>query len=504
MIKRLLSLLVASVILLSCTSAFAELKNTDPITITMLNRVNAEVVFEGNAMLEAVAERTGITLQIDAPPISNYTDRLQVVMASGDLPDLIYTWDFDTKYEKWAEDDLVWALDDFIEAYPNLMSNITKPMWERARASSTGKIHAVPRPCGSARWGVISNQEWLETLDSTMPTNLDELYEYGKKVATMDPDGNGKDDTFLFSPYGLWADVWLISAFVPFPNVATGLVQGLPDTDGEYKVLERMSGYYPYLEYMRKLYSEKIIDPEFFANKYYDDRTKFQQNRVAMVHGGAGNIAEYTKDVSNAMEIYKFNAPMIGEDQTQPVNYQESSVWGGWMISKDVDEEKLDRILSFLDWCNSEEGFILTTAGVQGIDYESYDFATRTLIKTDEQMATSKLDLSSYMSFAWALDGQMVSPSDTPEKIAFCNEEIEAYDAIVKTIQCPTISLASYTSWPSEHPDLVSKKKEMEVKYVVGEIELEDLQSFIDEEWLPAIADVEQEYIAYMQTYDAQ
>ncbi len=29
-------------------------------------------------------------LVIDAPPIDNYVDKLQIVMASGDLPDLIY------------------------------------------------------------------------------------------------------------------------------------------------------------------------------------------------------------------------------------------------------------------------------------------------------------------------------------------------------------------------------------------------------------------------------
>lgn len=44
-------------------------------------------------MLKAVEEKTGVTLEIEAPPISNYTDRLQLTMASGELPDLIYTWD---------------------------------------------------------------------------------------------------------------------------------------------------------------------------------------------------------------------------------------------------------------------------------------------------------------------------------------------------------------------------------------------------------------------------
>ena len=107
----------------------------------------------------------------------------------------------------------------------------------------------------------------------------EEAYEYGKLVATQDPDGNGKNDTFLYSPYGLWADCWMIFPFLPFS--LQHAASYLPDRDGEYKIKEKMDGYMPYLDFMRKMYAEGIIDPEFFTNKYYDDQTEFKQGRVA-------------------------------------------------------------------------------------------------------------------------------------------------------------------------------------------------------------------------------
>ena len=117
-----------------------------------------------------MAEKTGVTLEIEAPPISNYTDRLQLVMASGDLPDIIYTWEFDQNYEKWANDGLILPLDEYIEDYPNLMANISEGQWGKARVGGAdGQIYAVPRPTGSASWGVISNDEWLEKLGVDMP-----------------------------------------------------------------------------------------------------------------------------------------------------------------------------------------------------------------------------------------------------------------------------------------------------------------------------------------------
>ena len=51
----------------SSSTASAEPDNS-PITITVLNRVNAEIVLDDNPMLAAVAEKTGVTLEIEAPP----------------------------------------------------------------------------------------------------------------------------------------------------------------------------------------------------------------------------------------------------------------------------------------------------------------------------------------------------------------------------------------------------------------------------------------------------
>ena len=68
-------------------------------------------------------------------------------------------------------------------------------------------------------------------------TTPEEAYEYGKLVATQDPDGNGKNDTFLYSPYGLWADCWMIFPFLPFS--LQHAASYLPDRDGEYKIKEK-------------------------------------------------------------------------------------------------------------------------------------------------------------------------------------------------------------------------------------------------------------------------
>ncbi len=481
--------------------AAASEMDTSPITISVLNRVNAEIVFDDNPMLKAVEEKTGVTLEIEAPPISNYTDRLQLTMASGELPDLIYTWDFDQKYEKWANDGLILPLDEYIGNYPNLMANLNESQINMARVGgSDGQLYAIPRAHTEATWGVIANQEWLDKLGVSMPTTQEEIYEYAKLVKTKDPDGNGKDDTFLFSPTGLWTDCWLVFSFLPFS--LQHAAPYLPDRDGEYKIKEKMDGYMPYLTFMRQLYEEGLMDPEWFTNKYYDDRTKFKQNRVALLHGGATTITEFAvQDVPNATEIYKFYPAIKGDNDAKPRNEAAASTWGGWMISADVDEAKLTRILSFLDWANSEEGFVTIAAGVEGIDYDSYDLEKRELIVTEEQQVNRTAHVSGYMNFANTYQGQPLSLANTPELNEYCLNAITDYKAAVDWIDIPAVKCPEIDNWASENPDIATQKEQMEVSYVVGETSKEDFEAFLNDIYFPSVADAEQAYIEIMNNY---
>ena len=503
----------------SSSTASAEPDNS-PITITVLNRVNAEIVLDDNPMLAAVAEKTGVTLEIEAPPISNYTDRLQLVMASGDLPDIIYTWEFDQNYEKWANDGLILPLDEYIEDYPNLMANISEGQWGKARVGGAdGQIYAVPRPTGSASWGVISNDEWLEKLGVDMPTTPEEAYEYGKLVATQDPDGNGKNDTFLYSPYGLWADCWMIFPFLPFS--LQHAASYLPDRDGEYKIKEKMDGYMPYLDFMRKMYAEGIIDPEFFTNKYYDDQTKFKQGRVALLHGGITNIPEFAaKDVPNAAEIYSFHPALKGENDEKPRNEAAAATWGGWMINADVDPEKLPRILSFLDWANSEEGFVTIAAGVQVIYQDMSVFPNLTVAenialtinKSENKKLVNWKQVDEVAQQAFDKIGvQMplhelledMSVADKPELNEFAMNSLTAFQAAVEQIDIPVVKCPEIDNWAAENPDIASQKEQMEVSYVVGEISKEDLEAFLNDVYFPSVADAEAAYIETMNAYKA-
>lgn len=468
---------------------------------------------EFNAVLDRIAEVTGVTIEWEIPPLSNYTERLQVTMAADEMCDISYTWGFGAStYGKWAEDGLLWELDDLIEDYPNLMANIPQNQWDSARVN--GKIYAVPRPNGTTIYGFTANVDWLEKLNGgKVPETVDELYEYAKLVASSDPDGNGQADTFLFSPPGVWADRWIVQAFMPYGSGSTAVK--LPDFDGEYKIQQKMDGYLPYLRWFRKLYTEGLIDPEFFTNNTYDDQTKFGQQRVAIVSIGAGNNAKLAgylsgdENVDPALyENYaKMYPSMKAESQEKPVNEMSAAHWGGWMINADLDLDTVKRILGFLDWANSEEGWLLMTSGVEGVNYKSYDPETQTVIQTAEQAEITD-QVNAYATIANAYQGVTLTrikegDEASAAKAEYNKAEKAAISEQVDFVEVPALTFPKLVEFNNNNVDLVEKLANMEENFVTGNVSEEDFVAFLEDEWYPAIAEAEEEYIQIMNEYAA-
>lgn len=82
--KKLLSLVLALALVLC---VFVIPASAETKTITMLQRLPASYVVEGNPVIKAWGDMLGENIEIEAPPISSYFNRRNVILASGDLPD---------------------------------------------------------------------------------------------------------------------------------------------------------------------------------------------------------------------------------------------------------------------------------------------------------------------------------------------------------------------------------------------------------------------------------
>jgi putative aldouronate transport system substrate-binding protein len=477
---------------------------TEPVTIRVFNRVNAQVVIENNPVLQEVEKEANVKLEYEAPPINNYVDKLQIVMASGDIPDLIYNWGTagngaDANMETWAANGLLAALDDKIGNYPNLMKNITPDMWKAVKSVNDGKTYIVPRTNVVNHWGYMVNQQWLDKLGLKAPTTLDEFTAVCKAFTEGDPDGNGKPDTFgvTFSnpqlgSNSIWNSSYFLAAAFDLP-----IVNGAKDTDGKYKIKEKMSGYIPYLTYLKQLNDEKIIDPEFLINKIYVDAEKINQNRVGICYNHQYGVVGNSAKAADSYQRFSYYAPLkdakgVSTDLVIP------AMWGGWMISS--SSKNIDAILAFLDWGNTAEANQLLQIGIKGEHYDSYDPATKQISRTKEQAEKVATVTSTYMTLANAIDGSgsIIEGADTPEKFAKYTSDFEAASKVFTTINLPAVRSPKILNLNAAIPDLVKEKDDQEVAYITGKITLDQFKDFLEKKWYPATADAEKEYVDAM------
>lgn len=480
----------------------------EPIEITAVLQLNPEIVLDDNPVIELIEKELNIRLKVEAPPQSSYSDRVKMLVSTGDMPDLVH-YGTDTFAKQWAEEGLVLDVTDLVGNYPNLSKNITKEQFGDCELLEDGHFYGIPRPNSYDKWGYLINTKWLDAVGMEAPTTVAEFVEVCRAFTTQDPDGNGIDDTYGASfgaqqssvDSGIWS---LNNDFFSMAYSISSWHHGMPDLDGSAKLRCLKSGYPAYLQQLREMYDEGIIDREFVTHNAQENYEKLAQNRVGIVGVSESN---YTTNVLERYSLnpddYMYCAPLVLEEDSKPVYAMPPSNWMAYYVNAASSTEKQDAVLRLLDWANSEEGFVAMQLGIAGVDYSSYDLENRTIERSDEQTKNVVKVTSNMFAFANALDGMPAlqgGSSDT--MIEKWQKESAAADSV--TQKCYFGFTKMLDKLGAEFPDETTSLNSLEVRYVTGEVSLQDLQSYITDVYTPKTAGIAKEFADYMADHPAR
>ncbi|MFK7691847.1 extracellular solute-binding protein [Paenibacillus sp. HJGM_3] len=144
--------------------------------------------------IQKINEKFNVDFKPQQVPYDEYTNKLPVVMAAGDLPDMIGMESADANFVKWAKQGAFLPLNDYIDKYPTLKA-VPKQVWDAVTVD--GKIYAIPQyfPPKYGKKPLI-RKDWLDNLGLKMPTTYEELKNVAIAFTKNDPDKNGKADTY--------------------------------------------------------------------------------------------------------------------------------------------------------------------------------------------------------------------------------------------------------------------------------------------------------------------
>ncbi|GBK61473.1 ABC transporter substrate-binding protein [Paenibacillus macerans] len=204
---------------------------SDVVENNVLGVLKGETI-DNNRWTQLYEDELGIKIKYDwvvkgSPTSDQYLQKINVTLASGDLPDVIPV--NATQLKQLADSD---QIEDMTELYEKYASPFTKKVLSEEgtsvfdAATFDGKLMAVPQLESSMERAMYIwiRTDWLDKLGLKPPKTMADVLAISKAFTEGDPDGNGKKDTFGL---GVTKDLWggamglegFMAGYDAYPNI---------------------------------------------------------------------------------------------------------------------------------------------------------------------------------------------------------------------------------------------------------------------------------------------
>lgn len=323
-----------------------------PIDVSVGMNINLSLAFpegdsyENNVWSRAYADELGINLKL-AFTTSDSTDKVNTLIASGDIPDMLRVDEAQLKL--LSDSGLIrGGLYDVYQQYAGAgMRQIVEGVGGSAaiqKVTYDGDMLAIP-VLNTSRGETVPmlwlRTDWMNKLGLSDPQNWDELLNILTAFTTQDPDGNGENDTFgLTFTKNLWDSVYqmdgLFNVFGSFPKTSFWVTDSANEGKVAYGAFadETKSA----LEIIAKLYADGIIDSEFAVNDGSAANQRVANGNVGAVIGAVwdSNACLYAS-VDNNPEADWHALPIPGMDASTTKVTGEYPFTGYMVFAKDFE-----------------------------------------------------------------------------------------------------------------------------------------------------------------------
>ncbi len=350
-----------------------EAENAGPTAISIFFEAPRAGLDRANSpILKEFERRTNTKLSITEAPSGQGKEKLNLLVASGEVPDIIRIDSNLNLVNMHGTQGALQPLDEIMDKYmPNMKKAVNNDAWTKIKASDN-KIYAAPNIRDTGYSTFFIRQDWLDKLNMKAPKNLDEYYEVLKAFTEKDPDGNGKADTIGTSMIEnmLWFE--LISGPFGLPQF-----EWVTNEDGSLihsSVHPKMK---EALAFGIKLYKDGVMSREFATMKRAQFDENLYNNRYGAVISTTSGIVKAETNLKKKIPEAKYVAvdmpvaPGIKKGITAVSSVIEGtdgkSFTSYTAISKNT--KNLEKVAKFLDAFYTEEMSTLQTFGIEGVHY---------------------------------------------------------------------------------------------------------------------------------------
>lgn len=320
-----------------------------------------------NEFYQEMERRTGVHLEFEMVSSADYQTNFNLMIASGNLADMIYVGAsyYAEGVDAAIDDGYFLDLTDLVDEYmPNYEKIRTSDIqYELLSTTDSGRLGAVYelRQSKQGPWlGLWIRQDWLDDLGLDTPVTFDDYHE----VLTAFKNEKGATAPLILNFSGSDGEFGTMSGGLNVLN------SWQLDETGKVNFGPYMDAWKEYVTIMHQWYTEGLIDPDFMAT---DERTA---DMAKVVTGASGlfaalytmpSVYEAASEDPN-MDLAPVNPPVMNEGDEGHIRLRDSYTSGNTAIS--ADSENWEVALRWLDYLYTEEGALLANYGVEGDTFE--------------------------------------------------------------------------------------------------------------------------------------
>lgn len=356
----------------------------ESVTLKIFGGTFTERFFSGiqtDMVAKEIERATGVVIDVEAGPDN---EKVQALLASGDLPDILITSNGNQLVKTLIKGDLIIPLDDLIKTNGHDIQNTSGKMLEFSRkyvSCATNELYFLlgnqSQNIHKAYWEMGPYVRWDFYKDVGYPPvrNGDDWLNMVAQMLKRHPVNQQGESVFGFSPWfdSLWytSSIGMVLKGIEGEGTTAGVAVDMDMITEKYVpgILSDDSTLLAGIRFLNKAYRMELVDPQAPVQKYENAMEKRDSLRVlsditASALTGANRElnrlgerdAEY---LPLPMDTDAFNIGTIG-----PMGMIERA----YCISRNCKYP--EKAMDLLNYLFSYEGSRLLFSGIRGVDYE--------------------------------------------------------------------------------------------------------------------------------------
>ncbi|MBR4874411.1 MAG: extracellular solute-binding protein [Clostridia bacterium] len=238
-------------------------ESNETLTIKWLGYPKNPGAEAGGLAETAIEEKFNVEIEPIFYEENKFNDKKTMLMAGGEIPDLVYEMDPSNVFQDVDQDFIVEVPYETIEKYApeyfNYLNEYAPAAWLYSRYDDANWGLPNFNHSHTVSYNTIWRKDWLDKFGLDVPVTIDDFHEAFDKFTHGDPDGNGKDDTYGITVQGAY--------FTNYFNEFFGAYGCLPfdwqEVDGKIVYGGLTDACTEALKTLAQWYKEGLIHPDF-------------------------------------------------------------------------------------------------------------------------------------------------------------------------------------------------------------------------------------------------